>query len=259
MSLDIAVLLSVGRHPASGRGRRAEIDARALELSLELALGLGGRLHAIHAGDPADLALRDYLGMGLERLTVLRQPAGCDVLPALLSHLQAIKPALILAGSAAEDGPCSGMLPYAVAQALGLPILPAAAEASVNNGLLDMLQALPRGRRRMLRANLPCLVTVDRSAKAPRPSAYAKARRGVIDTREMAPGPNLQTNAREVPARPRPRRLKIMSGGSAAERYRAATEMQAGRGKLMVDPPADEAAAAIMEYLHAEGILTKAG
>ena len=259
MSLDIAVLLSTGRHPASGRGRRAEVDARALELALELGPTLGGRLHAIHAGDPVDPALRDYLGMGLERLTVLRQPPECDVLPALVSHLRAIRPALILAGSAAEDGPGSGMLPYALAQALGLPILPAAAEVAVKNGLLDMLQALPRGRRRMLRTNLPCLVTVDRSAKTPRPSAYAKSRRGAIDIIEMTPGPSLPADAREVPARARPRRLKIMTGGTAAERFRAATEMQAGRGRLMVDPPADEAARAIMEYLRAEGIFTRVG
>jgi electron transfer flavoprotein beta subunit len=255
VSLDIAILLSTGCHPASGRGRRAEIDAKALEM----ALALGARLHGIHAGDPADPALRDYLGMGLERLTVLRQPRGCDVLPALVRHLETVEPDLVLAGTAAEDGPGSGMLPYALAQALGLPILPAAAETAVNNGLLDMLQALPRGRRRMLRANLPCLVTVDRSAKAARPSAYARARRGAIDIVEMTPGPSLPADSREIPARRRPRRLKIMTGGSAAERYRAATEMQAGGGKLMVDPPADEAARAIMDYLRAEGILAKAG
>ncbi len=253
MSLDIAVLLSTGRHPASGRSRRADIDARALEM----ALGLGGPLHALHAGDPDDPALRDYLGMGLERLTVLRQEDGSDVLPALLTQLETTRPALILTGSSAEQGVGSGMLPYAFAQALNVPLLPAAAALTVNNGLLDMLQALPRGRRRMLPVNLPCLVTVDRSAPAPRPFAYAKARRGVIDVVEMPAGPSLPAGAREIPARPRPRRLKIMTGGSAAKRLRAATEMQAGRGKLMVDPPPDEAARAIMEYLRAEGILAR--
>jgi electron transfer flavoprotein alpha/beta subunit len=50
MPLDVAVLLSVGRHPASGRSRRADLDARALELALRL--GNSVRLHAIHAGDP---------------------------------------------------------------------------------------------------------------------------------------------------------------------------------------------------------------
>jgi len=253
VSVDIAVLLSVGRHPASGRSRCADIDARALEM----ALGLSGRLHVLHAGDPDDPALRDYLGMGLERLTVLRQPTGSDVLSALLTHLRAINPALILTGSATEQGQGSGMLPYALAQALDIPILPAAAGLTINNGLLDMLQALPRGRRRLLRTDLPCLVSVDRSAPAPRPFAFAKARRGVIDVVETPAGPGLSADAREIPARPRPRRLKIMTGGSAAERLRAATEMQAGRGKLMVDPSADEAAGAIMEYLQAEGILAR--
>jgi electron transfer flavoprotein beta subunit len=251
VGLDIAVLLSIGRHPASGRSRRAENDARALEL----ALNLGGRTHAIHAGDPDEPALRDYLGMGLETLSVLRQPAECDVVPALVRHLTLIRPTLILTGSAAEQGPGSGMLPYLLARQLDLPLLPATAGLALNGGLLDALQALPRGRRRQLRAELPAVVAVDRAAPAARQSAYARARRGAIDVIDMAAGPIVPADAREVAARPRPRRLKVMSAATAAERLRAATEMQAGRGKLMVDPPADEAARAILDYLVSEGIL----
>src|SRR5262249_10481481 len=177
VSFEIAVLLSIGLRPASGRSRRAEIDARALEI----ALGLGGRIHAIHAGDPHEPALHDYLGMGLERLTVLRQPMECDVLPALAAYLGQIRPTLILAGAVTEQGVGSGMLPYLLARHLGLPMLPAAASLSVNGTLLDALQALPRGRRRALRANLPCLVTIDRAAPAPRQNAFGRARRGTID------------------------------------------------------------------------------
>ena len=177
------------------------------------------------------------------------------MLPALRDHLAAIKPWLVLAGSAAEQGPGSGLLPYLLAQVLGLPLLPAAAHLALNNGLLDMLQALPRGRRRMLRASLPCLVTVDRRGPAPRASAYGKARRGVIEVIDIPAGPKLASEAREISARARPRRLKIMTGASAAERLRAATEIQAGRGKLMIDPPPEEAARAIMDYLIAEEIL----
>jgi electron transfer flavoprotein beta subunit len=106
-----------------------------------------------------------------------------------------------------------------------------------------------------LRADLPAVVTVDRAAPAARQSAYAQARRGAIDLIDMAAGPIIPADAREVAARPRPRRLKVMSAATAAERLRAATEMQAGRGKLMVDPPADEAARAILDYLVSEGIL----
>ena len=36
MTIAIAVLVSVGRHPASGRARRADRDARAIELALRL-------------------------------------------------------------------------------------------------------------------------------------------------------------------------------------------------------------------------------
>ena len=63
---------------------------------------------------------------------------------------------------------------------------------------------------------------------------------------------------REVPARPKPKRLKVATGGSAAERLRAATEMQAGRGQLLLNPPAEEAARAIFDYLVKEGILSPA-
>ena len=251
MTLVVAVLLSIGRHPASGRSRRAEIDARALEL----ALGLGARIHAIHAGDPREPSLRDYLGVGVDTLTVLRQPKDSDVLPALAKHLALLRPGLILAGSAAEQGAGSGMLPYLLARELDLPLLPAIAGIAVNGSLADVLQALPRGRRRQLRADLPAIATVDRAAPAPRQSAYAKARRGRIEIIDIPAGPALVSDAREIAARARPRRLKIMTGGSAADRLRAATEMQAGRGRLMVDPPADEAARAILEYLRAEGIL----
>ncbi len=254
MAVDIAVLLSIGRHPASGRACRADGDARALELALRL--GPAARLHPIHAGDPDEPALADYLGMGIESLTVLRQPAGADVLAALVAHLALLKPALILAGSAAERGEGSGMLPYLLARRLGANLLPAIAEIELGHDRIDALQALPRGWRRKLSAHLPCVVTVDRAAAGPRQSAFAKARRGRTQAVDHPAGPPEALEAREIPARPKPKRLKIVTGASAAERLRAATQMQAGRGKLLVDPPAEEAARAIYDYLQAEGILS---
>src|SRR5262249_52449767 len=154
------------------------IDARALEM----ALGLGSeiRLHAIHAGDPGEPALGDYLGMGLESLTVLRQPLGVDVFPILVEHLVGLKPGLVLAGTAAEVGEASGLLPYLLARRLGANLLAAVTAISLDRGYVDALQALPRGRRRRLRTGLPCLVTVDRAAPPAQQSAYGKARRGRI-------------------------------------------------------------------------------
>jgi electron transfer flavoprotein beta subunit len=253
-AVDVAVLLSVGRHPASGRSRAADGDARALELALRL--GRAARLHAVHAGDPGEPALAEYLGMGLSSLTVLRQPEDADVLPALAQHLAALKPALVLAGAAAERGAGSGMLPYLLAACLGAALLPAIAGLELAAGGVAALQALPRGRRRRLTAPLPCLATVDRSAPAPRQSAFARARRGRILTIDMPAVPMAPDQGRDMPARPRPRRLKLATGASAAERLRAATEMKAGRGRLLVEPAPGDAAAAILDYLIEERILT---
>jgi len=254
MTIDIAVLVSVGRHSASGRARRADRDARALELALRLSPAVPPLV--IHAGDPREPALRDYLGMGLESLTVLDLPADADPIPTLVEHLRAQRPRLVLAGTAAEAGEGSGALPYAVAAALDAVLAADIAEIALAGDGLDLLQALPRGRRRRLSAALPAVVTVGPSAPAARPFAFGPARRGRIEVVAAAAVPDTERAAWQWrPARPRPKRLKVASGGSAAERLRAATEVAAGHGRLMVNPPPDEAARAIWDYLRAEGIV----
>ena len=68
MHSNVISLISIGAHPTSGRPRRAEQDARAVELGLQLA---GAQLQVLHAGDVAEPALRAYLGMGLEQPCLL--------------------------------------------------------------------------------------------------------------------------------------------------------------------------------------------
>lgn len=268
--LEIAVLVSVGHHPASGRARRADLDARALEMAL--GLGAAARAHVVHAGDPNEPALRDYLGMGIETLTVLALPAGADPLPALAAYLRARRFDLILCGAVAEAGLCSGQLPYALAARLGGNVV-AQPSKEVREGALDyglapgivaiepsgntvrMVQALPRGQRRALEASLPLIATVDRAAPPARASAFGPARRGriVIQSAEAVEDVVL-ARWREQPARRRPKRLRVASG-SAAERLKAATEMQTGRGRLMANPDPEDAAQAIWDYLISESII----
>jgi electron transfer flavoprotein beta subunit len=62
MSTNVISLVSIGAHPPPAAPRRAEQDARAVELGLQLA---GDNLQVLHAGDIAEPALRAYLGMGL--------------------------------------------------------------------------------------------------------------------------------------------------------------------------------------------------
>ncbi|MCE6983728.1 electron transfer flavoprotein subunit beta, partial [Pseudomonas frederiksbergensis] len=84
MHTKVISLVSIGAHPSSGRSRRAEQDARVVELGLQLA---GDNLQVLHAGDPQEPALRAYLGMGLEHIDVLEQPQGADALGVLGDYL----------------------------------------------------------------------------------------------------------------------------------------------------------------------------
>ena len=206
---------------------------------------------------PREPALRDYLGMGVESLTVLDLPSDADPIPALVEYLTKLRPQLVLAGASAEAGECSGMVPYALAAALDAAIAADIADIALAGDRLDLLQALPRGRRRRLSAALPAVITVGSAAPSARPFAYGPARRGRIEVVEAAALPDAERAAWQLrPARARPKRLKVASGGgSAAERLRAATEIAAGRGRLLVDPPPAEAARAIWDYLRDEGIV----
>lgn len=243
----VAVLLSFGRHPASGRARRSPLDARALELALSLP---GAEIHAVHAGDPAETALRDYLGMGLDRLAVLAIPPGTDPVPPLAAHLKSLAPDIILTGARAEGGEDSGMVPYLIAQALGAAIVADVAAFGIGDRTASLTQALPRGRRRLIEARLPLLATVNAAAPAPRQSAFARARRGVIDTiAAEAPADAFLAACETRPWRERPKRMRVLAGGSALDRLKAMTETRSGAGKVLIDPSAEDAAAAIYDYL----------
>ena len=255
--LKLAVLLSVGRHPASGRGRRAPLDARALELALRLP---GAEIHAVHAGDPPHAALRDYLGMGLERLTVLAIAPGSDPVPALIAHLAALAPDIIFAGSHAEGGEDSGMVPYLVAQSLGHAIVADIAGVSVAEGRASLMQALPRGRRRLIETRLPIVAVVNAAAPEPRQSAFARAGRGILDSIATPAPADAFLQACEIrPWRPRPRRMRVPAAGSALDRLKALTETKSGAGTLLIRPAAEDAARAIYDYLLEKRVIEDAG
>ncbi|EPJ7986146.1 TPA: electron transfer flavoprotein subunit beta [Pseudomonas aeruginosa] len=253
--LNIVALVSIGAHPASGRPRRAEQDARAVELGLRLS---GPRLQVLHAGDPHAEALRGYLGMGLERLSVLEQPAGADALPALAEHLRDSRAQLVLTGSQAETGEGSGMLPFLLAERLGWPLVVGLAEVEkVEDGSAQVLQALPRGQRRRLRVRLPFVASVDNAAPVARQSAFGPARRGEIEAHEVevVDDPLLAEDSLQ-PARPRPKRLKVIKAKTGAERMKAATaKASGGTGQVLKDLSAEAGAEAIFKLLREEGVI----
>ncbi|WP_410524908.1 electron transfer flavoprotein subunit beta [Pseudomonas sp. DTU_2021_1001937_2_SI_NGA_ILE_001] len=248
-------LVSVGAHPTSGRARRAEQDARAVELGLRLA---GNNLQLLHAGNPEEPALRAYLGMGLDEMQILEQPAGADALPVLSEYIRDSQVQLVLTGTQAETGEGSGMLPFLLAERLGWPLVVGLAEVeSLDNGVATVLQALPRGQRRRLKVRLPLLATVDNAGPTPRQTAFGPARRGVlgVDQVEVVSDPLLDGDTLQ-PAKPRPKRLKVIKAKSGADRMKAATaKASGGGGKVLKGVSAQEGAEAILKLLVEEGVI----
>ncbi|PTW59837.1 electron transfer flavoprotein beta subunit [Breoghania corrubedonensis] len=253
----VAALLSIGRHPASGRARRAGLDARGLELALRMP---NAEVRAFHAGDPHAASLRDYLGMGLETLNVLNVAPGCDPVPALVEALRGVGPDLIICGMRAEAGEGSGMVPYLIAEALGHAVVCDAAAIECASGTARVVQGLPRGRRREVVVTLPAVVLVNSAAPAARAPAFARARRGRIVPHPVEAREDAFLAACEMrPWRARPKRMAVPSGGSAQERMKALTEAKAGEGRLLVNPVPEEAARAVRDYLVEKRFLRGAG
>ncbi len=251
--LQIVTLVSVGRHPVTGRPRRCPHDARAVELGLRIP---AAQQVLLHAGEPRAEVLREFLGMGVETLHVVGCGPHDDVVPALRAPLGTLRPSLILTGVRAEGAEDSGMVPYLLAQSLGWPIVAQVVEVVIGrDGKATVVQALPRGRRREIEVALPCVLAVGMGAPAPRASAYARARSGRIVMVGGAPVADARRDGwQESPARARGKRLRMPKGGSAAARQQAATVVVAS-GEAMLQPESpQEAARAILEYLQRAGV-----
>lgn len=229
----IALLLSASHHPVSGRPlpTRGELQA------LALARTLGGEVVGLFAGaDPAGPT--QALGHGLDRLVHLRLPDGADPVPALADALRADGFALALAGPRSVGGDETGLVPYRLADRLGWEIAAGAVALARTSAGIEVVEALPRGARRVTVASRPTVAIAQAGAPLPAPYAFAQQRRGRVETREAAMCETMPDRPDDaVEERPLRRRAPIVAD--------AAT----GAGTRLVAPDPEEAARAILAEL----------
>ncbi|MBB2176288.1 electron transfer flavoprotein subunit beta [Gluconacetobacter johannae] len=244
------VLLSAGIDPVSGRPAPVGTEIRAIGL----ARALGARMVGLHAGPPAPV-LREYAGYGLADIVCLdggeADPVAALAGAILSGALFAEGPVeLVLAGRRASGGADSGLLPYAVAERLGWPMVADVAQAQRAGAQqagaspdLDLEQARPRGARRAARVALPCVVGVHDVAACVPDFVFAQARAACL--RALPCGldgpPPVAEAAEERAYRRRPRLIAAAAQGTG--------------GRVLVDPAPQDAARAIIDHLRALGVL----
>ncbi|MFT9015445.1 MAG: hypothetical protein ABF990_06870 [Acetobacter sp.] len=248
--MTVAVALSAGVDPVSGRAAPVPSELHAIGLARQTGQSVIGVHVTLRAG--ADTAiLRDYAAYGLDRIVVLD---GADVSGTLSVWLRAQPDiAMLLTGHKASGGQDSGLVPFLVARRLGWAMVSDVAQvvgAGTENGTLDILQARPRGVRRPVSLPMPCVLAAS-ARTGPVPDAiYARARAAEIVREQVASNPaqEPETAGEERPWRARP---KLLSGQSGSAAGGAAA---GGAGKVLVAPPAAEAAREIVEYLRSVGL-----
>jgi electron transfer flavoprotein beta subunit len=223
------ILLSAGIHPRSGASMPVPVELQAIAM----AQCFGYDIIGLHAG-PNSAAVADCLGHGLSRIIHLQIAEIDDPLAALAVEIGEQNPELVLAGRRGQGGADSGLLPYRLAHACGMPI---AADAVALESGGAVVQALPRGAKRRLVLRLPAVVTVHDSAPPALPFVYKQRLAGKIFEK-----PGVTTAAPAFPYEDHPyRRRPKLIGDSTAQK--------SSNGKLMIHPTPEQAAAAILDYL----------
>jgi electron transfer flavoprotein beta subunit len=257
--MKIAVLVSVGRHPVSGVARYSRNDATALTIALSLANAHNATLDVLHAGDPSNPALKEYLALGARSVEVLdvsgeagSQQADAAVL--LTARLRGYD--VVLTGTRAEGAFDSGMLPYCVAQGLDIPQVGAAVDLSVRDGLALVRQFMPKGLRRRVEVELPALIAVHPLAGATPTYAYARLREGTIRpiaSEQSTAIPHLSNPDNDAwthrRATAKPVRLAAAEKRSGHARMLSATTTESRGGSVVIEGSSVEKAQVILAYL----------
>lgn len=242
----IAALVSTAKHPSSGVARHCRNDSLAMTIGLNLAKQASAQMQIMHAGKPDNPALADYLALGAKKIDVIETEN--NIVESLATRLQNTD--LILTGSRAESGDASGLLPYLLAEKLNLPLVAHALEVKLVADKAEILQFLPKGRRRLVSVQLPAVVMVYPLAAVDLHYAFAKQTTGEIVTFPALPLANASIVETQSKVENRKSiKLKAPENKTAHERLLAAISSENKGGTVVNEGNSVEKAQVIMDYL----------
>ncbi len=247
MSLQrIAALVSNAQHPSSGTTRHCRNDSLAMTISLNLVESTTAQMQILHAGKPDDSALQDYLALGAKQIDVIE--ADTDIVENLATRLKNTD--LILTGSRAESEYASGLLPYLLAEKLNIPLVANALEIKSLDNNLEILQFLPKGKRRLVSVKLPAVVVIHPLATVDLQYAFAKQMTGeIVALRAIQPTKISKIKAQTKTITRKPIKLKAHENKTGHERLMAAIESKSRGGTVVIEGNSVEKAQVILNYL----------
>ncbi len=245
----IAVLISAGRHPTSGQPRHCRNDSLALTMAVDLANSHSTELDVIHAGNPENPALANYLALGADEIKVITAEPIIENLAANLKDVD-----LILTGSRAENGQDSGLLPYLLAVKLNIPIVANALEIKQMDDKLEVLQFFPKGKRRRVAVKLPAIIAIHPLAFVELHYAYAREQQGkivVLDSRSTVNNTVAENNLQWQiqPKMRKPNKLKAPENLTGHGRLLSAITSENKGGTVVNEGNSVEKAQVILSYL----------
>jgi electron transfer flavoprotein beta subunit len=242
----IAALVSIGLHPNSGAARHCRNDSLAMKIGLNLAESESAQMQVLHAGDAQNPALHDYLALGAPQIEVIETES--NIVENLAANLKNAD--LILTGSRAESGDGSGLLPYLLAAKLNLPLIANALEIKPVADGVEILQFLPKGKRRLVSVQLPAVIVVHPLADVDLHYAFAQKIAGkIVALPAIKPENTGKIAAQTKRVNRKPIKLKAPEHKSGHERLLAAISSENKGGAVVNEGNSVEKAQVILDYL----------